>query len=313
MEETIHDFGKQLRSGDAGLFFFAGHGFQVKGRNYLIPIGAKIETKTLSEWPHDASQYLVREKSPPSRLFVDTEPERAKVRILNIKPKFHQGIMLNPGRYHIEVSANGYEMEKVWIKIEPGKDKIFKIFLKKLPQSPTKDRDKLVSIGNAYFDKGEYKKAIAAYKQAIRIDPDDAHAQYNLGIAYRKLGRLNEAIAAYKQAIRINPDDADAHYNLGIAYDKLGRDSDAIEAYKQAVRIDPDHAQAHYNLGVVYDKLGRNSDAIEAYKQAIRIDPDYAQAHYNLGIAYRKLGRHNQEIAAYKQAIRINPEYAHAQ
>lgn len=46
MEESIRYFGKQLQSGGAGLFFFAGHGLQVKGRNYLIPIGAKIETES---------------------------------------------------------------------------------------------------------------------------------------------------------------------------------------------------------------------------------------------------------------------------
>jgi len=42
MEESIHTFGNQLRSGGVGLFYFAGHGLQVKGRNYLIPIGADI-------------------------------------------------------------------------------------------------------------------------------------------------------------------------------------------------------------------------------------------------------------------------------
>ena len=116
---------------ETGLYFFTAHGLQVKGRNDLVPIGVKIVTETLSEGPHDASQYWVREKSQPSRLFVDTEPERAKVRILNIKPKFHQGIMLNPGRYHLEVSASGYEMEKVWKRIETGKNKNSKNYLKK--------------------------------------------------------------------------------------------------------------------------------------------------------------------------------------
>ena len=45
-----------------------------------------------------------------------------------------------------------------------------------------------------------------------------------------------EAIEAYKQAIRINPDDAKAHSNLGNAYDSSGMNKEAIEAYKQAIR-----------------------------------------------------------------------------
>jgi formylglycine-generating enzyme required for sulfatase activity/uncharacterized caspase-like protein len=43
MVEEILAFGKKLRSGGVGLFYFAGHGIQVGGRNFLVPIGAKIE------------------------------------------------------------------------------------------------------------------------------------------------------------------------------------------------------------------------------------------------------------------------------
>ena len=46
MEDTIRYFGKQLRSGGVGLFYFAGHGVQVGGRNYLMPIDARIESES---------------------------------------------------------------------------------------------------------------------------------------------------------------------------------------------------------------------------------------------------------------------------
>jgi Caspase domain/Sel1 repeat len=45
MESSIRAFGKELRSGGVGLFYFAGHGLQVDGRNYLIPIDAHIESE----------------------------------------------------------------------------------------------------------------------------------------------------------------------------------------------------------------------------------------------------------------------------
>ncbi len=45
MEKAIGAFGKQLRDGGVGLFFYAGHGMQVAGTNYLIPIGANIEAE----------------------------------------------------------------------------------------------------------------------------------------------------------------------------------------------------------------------------------------------------------------------------
>jgi tetratricopeptide (TPR) repeat protein len=167
-------------------------------------------------------------------------------------------------------------------------------------------------IGYCYDELGNYTKAIEAYKQAIRINPDDAYVHCNLGAVYGSLGLYKDAIEAFKQAIRIDPDDAKAHYCLGLAYDSLGLYKDAIEAYKQAIRINPDDAVAHCNLGAVYGKLGYYTKAIEACKQVIRIDPDYAKVHYYLGLAYGSLGLYKDAIEAFKQAIRINPDDAHS-
>ena len=48
MEEAIKEFGKQLKSEGreaVGLFYYAGHGVEARGDNYLIPLGAKIESE----------------------------------------------------------------------------------------------------------------------------------------------------------------------------------------------------------------------------------------------------------------------------
>ncbi len=50
---------------------------------------------------------------------------------MNIKPKFHQGIKLNGGRYHIEVSAPGYEKYLHWISVEKGEIKRLQVALDK--------------------------------------------------------------------------------------------------------------------------------------------------------------------------------------
>lgn len=51
MKQKIREFGQRLRSTQGvGLFFFSGHGMQVKGENYLIPIGAKLTVETEAEY-----------------------------------------------------------------------------------------------------------------------------------------------------------------------------------------------------------------------------------------------------------------------
>ncbi|MCF8223355.1 MAG: WG repeat-containing protein [Bacteroidales bacterium] len=45
MKQAIDDFGRRLKQFDTGLFFYAGHGIQVKGFNYLIPVDASLENE----------------------------------------------------------------------------------------------------------------------------------------------------------------------------------------------------------------------------------------------------------------------------
>ncbi len=46
MEEAVEDFGNRLKRGGVGLFYYAGHGIQVNGVNYLIPVRAKINKES---------------------------------------------------------------------------------------------------------------------------------------------------------------------------------------------------------------------------------------------------------------------------
>ncbi len=43
MDEAVREFGRRLERAHAGLFYYAGHGMQIKGRNFLIPVGSSFE------------------------------------------------------------------------------------------------------------------------------------------------------------------------------------------------------------------------------------------------------------------------------
>jgi len=50
MKKVIDDFGNSLSKAEVGLFYYAGHGVQVRGRNYLIPVDASLETENDVEY-----------------------------------------------------------------------------------------------------------------------------------------------------------------------------------------------------------------------------------------------------------------------
>jgi tetratricopeptide (TPR) repeat protein len=126
--------------------------------------------------------------------------------------------------------------------------------------------------------------------------------------AMANVGKQKEAIESFKQAIRINPDDALAHYNLGGDYYDSGKHEEAIESYKQALRIDPGFAQAHYNLGFAYYTSGKYKEAMESYKQALMINPDLALAHNNLGYAYVDINDRDSALEQYEILKKLDTE-----
>ena len=78
------------------------------------------------------SQLVAIEPVKTGRLFVQTRPESAKVRILNIIRPYERGMELKPGRYRVEVTAKGYAEKEQWIELAVGEDKHVNIPLEKV-------------------------------------------------------------------------------------------------------------------------------------------------------------------------------------
>jgi len=66
-----------------------------------------------------------------ARLYVHPDPTDAKVRILNIKPPYEWGIILDAGWYHLQVSKQGYKTKTKWVELVARKDKQLNIALEK--------------------------------------------------------------------------------------------------------------------------------------------------------------------------------------
>jgi protein O-GlcNAc transferase len=67
-------------------------------------------------------------------------------------------------------------------------------------------------------------------------------------VALHRANQLEQAIALYRSALQLKPDDADAHNNLGLALQDHGDLDEAVACYRKALALMPDHGQAHSNL-----------------------------------------------------------------
>ena len=96
------------------------------------------------------------------------------------------------------------------------------------------------NMGFAYYNKGEYKKAINYYHMALKSSPSFASCYTNLGLAYEAIKRWDEAIEAYKKSIHYMPHNPTPYFRLGKLYYELNRRDEAKETLKQFLSLSPE-------------------------------------------------------------------------
>lgn len=109
-----------------------------------------------------------------------------------------------------------------------------------------KDTASLIDLGNAYFDTGQYGKAIDQYLEVLEQTPDNTNVRTDLGICYYYLGMVNKAIAEYKKVLEIEPNKVQTLYNLGIAYVDLSPPDveAAIAQWQKVIQLYPGSSDA---------------------------------------------------------------------
>ncbi len=175
----------------------------------------------------------------------------------------------------------------------------------------------------AYKNKGKIHssaiESLEAYNQAIKIDPEYVNAYIGKGHELHRMSLDEEALEAYDQAIRIDPESLDAYNEKSSLLQSLNKYKEATPVYEELVKIiekklgikHPDYAKALHALTMVYRYQNRYEEALEIYDREFRIGPNDVD-YLGKGICLEKLGRYEEAIAAYDQALRIEPRNLNA-
>jgi len=96
------------------------------------------------------------------------------------------------------------------------------------------------NLGVALVKKeGKAEEALWHYWESLRIKPNRPKPYNYIGVALGHLGRNTESIAAYRQAIRLDPSYAEAYFNLGLAYLSEGNTRAAMDIHARLRDISP--------------------------------------------------------------------------
>src|SRR6185369_8777719 len=118
------------------------------------------------------------------------------------------------------------------------------------------------------------EQAEILFRQLLAEAPS-AEVYNNLGHAVGNQGRRNDAIAAFEQAVRLEPAAAESLQNLGNHLHAAGRGEEARQALHRAANLTPESPEVWQNLGLVHQGLGEMDDAYDCFRRAMALRPGY--------------------------------------
>jgi len=131
--------------------------------------------------------------------------------------------------------------------------------------------------------------ALAEFRTAVDLLPNDHLAREKLVDALIQLERFDDALAEGRELLRRMPYHGPIHLSMGYALARLGRLEESIAAYKRAIERQPELAVDGYNqIGIIQLHQRRFASAAATFQKAIELDTSRARSpelQQNLGYA----------------------------
>lgn len=152
-----------------------------------------------------------------------------------------------------------------------------------------------------------FPRAMAAARDALRLDPDLAEAHTSL--AYSRFmydWAWRDAEEGFRKAQRLDPGYPTAPQWYAYLLSALGRHQEAIANARLSQRLDPLSLVINADLGFVLYFARKNDEAIAQFHRTLELDPRFPYAHFGLAMAETAAGRGEEAVAAARQAVELS-------
>ena len=324
-----------------GFFFYAGHGVQSNGVNYLIPVGANVPSENyLRERALSVQSMLLELNDAGNELnvvvldccrdnpFSWTRGGTRGLSVVSFQPAdsiivyaASEGMPAADGE-----GRNGLFTEHLLDNIKtPGLEVSEVIRRTGAGVSLASGNQQRPAVYNQFFglaylgtapDRGQRRNTpsspVVPQQTAKTANPVQASTHNELGLKYSEEWDYARAIVEFDEAIRLDPKFAAAYNNRGFAYNNTRGYDRAIEDCSEAIRLDPGFAAAYLNRGDSYNGKNDYDKAIADYSEAIKLGSNTAFSYNKRGNAYYAKKDYRQAVADFEQALRLDPKDVYA-
>ncbi|MCP5487418.1 MAG: tetratricopeptide repeat protein [Verrucomicrobia bacterium] len=166
---------------------------------------------------------------------------------------------------------------------------------------------RLVEQGLTHARAGDWVSAEQAFAEAIKVQPQNAAAWYQLGNVQLRQGRFDEAARSFDQAVALVPDYAPAQLGQGKVLAQKRQFDEAADLFTAVLEANPSLAEGWLLLGAARQAQGRLQESGWSYQKAIHLAPEIPEAHVGLGFVFLAQKQWGEAEAAFMRALELQP------
>lgn len=183
--------------------------------------------------------------------------------------------------------------------------------------TPTKAPETYLTDAFTLESEGRLTQAISAYKEAIRVDPNNASSYISLARLQIYLKDYDDALKNLGNALLLNEGNSMAYSLRGWALGLSGHFLDAKTALDRAIEIDPNNGIHYAHLAEVYGmqyiedgNFTILEEARSISQKAQDLSPNALETHRARGYILYLFGQYPEAVLQYEKAINLNPNIA---
>jgi len=170
-----------------------------------------------------------------------------------------------------------------------------------------KEIEQILLQGVNLMQTGKMPEAESVFKTVIQSHPDTAEAYQLLGLIYAGREDYERAQQCFKEAVRIEPNNAAYNSNYANTLQDTWKIEESLTYYQKAIDLKPDFVDAHFNMGNSYRKLQRFPEALKCYESGKKLNPHYLKCYLNSAVVYEAMKQMDRAVAEIFEALKFAP------
>lgn len=163
--------------------------------------------------------------------------------------------------------------------------------------------------GQRFLQARQWQQALAEWRAALAVNPDQPEWRFDLGLTLEALGRFNEAVDSFRLVLIHRPHDVQSTLRLGINLVRCRQYAQAVEHLTAVTNQERDCEPAYCHLILAHTMLGEHELAEQAFYAARLVTEECPLCLEHIAVSLWARKEWARALWCWQQVLRIEPDH----